>query len=463
MFINKLKTPSIESNAYSKMSYVTLFFKTELTCIPSILSKWLGDYYNNALCNGATWVFLLWWILHTGFNKFLNALLKKLKFKEYERDRLTDILWYLGFYGTGVVYCGAALSQNEVELFNFKKMQVPSISNLPTQVVLGYTLILMFYLHSAFWEGITKMRIINMLSYLFLFFFMLSSYILRVVEISFTLSALISIAQVVLHITKGLFVVLDQRYFYTKILIAALFIVTLAVHVAIHLIVIPLTFIVPLGLKIISDYPNILLLFLLFNLMGWLGAEIYQGVLFKFLNHWLYHGQDIKRKDSISSSDGYEQLDKHQGCLRSLTECALFLPRDDLAYEIQKIRKEIEERRARQLALRKPKNMFVQTLKCMLTINKKLKQKRKRLEDESESSENTDENQQDDLLPDDEHGTHENYEEDVLHKNELGSGDNQNILLFSDDIGISDNSTDSDDVLEQDSNLERKREELMYE
>lgn len=99
----------------------------------------------------------------------------------------------------------------------------------------------------------------------------------------------------------------------------------------------------------------------------------------------------------------------------------------------------------------------------MLTINKKLKQKRKRLEDESESSENTDENQQDDLLPDDEHGTHENYEEDVLHKNELGSGDNQNILLFSDDIGISDNSTDSDDVLEQDSNLERKREELMYE
>lgn len=70
-------------------------------------------------------------------------------------------------------------------------------------------------------------------------------------------------------------------------------------------------------------------------------------MLFKFLNHWLYHGQDIKRKDSISSSDGYEQLDKHQGCLRSLTECALFLPRDDLAYEIQKIRKEIEERRAR--------------------------------------------------------------------------------------------------------------------
>lgn len=55
------------------MSYVTLFFKTELTCIPSILSKWLGDYYNNALCNGATWVFLLWWILHTGFNKFLNV------------------------------------------------------------------------------------------------------------------------------------------------------------------------------------------------------------------------------------------------------------------------------------------------------------------------------------------------------------------------------------------------------
>ncbi|CAG9865168.1 unnamed protein product [Phyllotreta striolata] len=391
MFINKLKDQPIDTITYSKMSFITLFFKTELTCIPNILAKWLGDYYNNALCNGATWVFLLWWMLHMGFNKCIAALLKRLSFKHHERDRLTEVLWYLGFYGTSVVYCGAALSRNEVELFNFKRMNVPSSSVLPTQVVLGYTLISMFYLHSALWEGITKTRIANMASYVCLFLFMLSSYILRVVEISFTLSALISIAYVSSQITKGLIVVLDQKSLCTKIVISALFVTTFALHLSVNLVVIPLTFVIPLGLKLISDYPNILLGFLFCNLIAWLVIEIYNGVLFKFVNHWLYHQQEIKRKDSISSTDGFEQSSKGQGCTSSLVECSLFPPRDDVVFEIQKARREIEERKAKQLALRKPKNMLVQTLKCMLTINKKIKQRRQRLESESESSENTEE------------------------------------------------------------------------
>ncbi|CAG9827465.1 unnamed protein product [Diabrotica balteata] len=392
MFINKREDQPSTSHGH-RMSYLNVFLKTELTCIPSILSKCLGDYYNNALCNGATWVFAFWWILHMGFNKCLNALFKRLKFKQFERDRLINTLWYLGFYGTGLAYCGAALSQNEVELFNFKNMHVPTNNNLPTQVVLGYTLILTFYLHTSIWEGITKARVVNMLAYLFLFLFILSSYILRVVEISFSLSALISIAQVVVQITRGLFVILDQKSFYYKLFIAALFVVTFAIHVAVYFIVIPLTFIVPLGIRILSDYPNILLLFLFFNLLGWMISEIYQSVIFKFAYHWLYHSPDSKRKDSISSNESYEPLDKIQRCSISLIECSLFLPRDDLAFEIQRVRREIQERQSKLMALRKPKNMFVQTLKCMLTINKKIKERRRR--SESESSDNTEDFQED--------------------------------------------------------------------
>lgn len=65
-----------DSNYFSgeKMnSYVSLFLKTEITCIPHIITKYFGDYYNNAICNGATWVFVLWCILHGTFDKLLEV------------------------------------------------------------------------------------------------------------------------------------------------------------------------------------------------------------------------------------------------------------------------------------------------------------------------------------------------------------------------------------------------------
>lgn len=108
-------------------------------------------------------------------------MLKKLRYREFARVRLKSSLWYLGFYGTGLIYCGATLSQNEVELFNFKRMHVPSKSSMTTQVILGFTLICTFYLHSAFWEGLSKGSLLNMLKYLAVFLFFVSSYILRYV------------------------------------------------------------------------------------------------------------------------------------------------------------------------------------------------------------------------------------------------------------------------------------------
>lgn len=55
---------------------------------------------------------------------------------------------------------------------------------------------------------------------------------------------------------------------------------------SVYLIVIPLTFIVPLGLKILSDYPNMLLMFLYLNLLLWMGTEMYQSVSITYLR-WI--------------------------------------------------------------------------------------------------------------------------------------------------------------------------------
>lgn len=55
------------------VSYINLFLKTEITCLPKILTKYFGDYYNNALCNGVTWIFVLWCVVHGLFEMLLEV------------------------------------------------------------------------------------------------------------------------------------------------------------------------------------------------------------------------------------------------------------------------------------------------------------------------------------------------------------------------------------------------------
>lgn len=160
-------------------TYVNLFLKSEITCIPRLLSKYIGSYYNNTLCNADTWMFVIWCGLHAIYNTFLNAFLRKLRFKQYLRDRMLSSLWYLGFFVTSLAYCGATLKQNDVELFNFKKMSVPTFqTHLPSQL-LGYTLISTFYFHSGVWEGVQNNSPIAMAGFVLLGLFMAFSYILR--------------------------------------------------------------------------------------------------------------------------------------------------------------------------------------------------------------------------------------------------------------------------------------------
>ncbi|KAJ8919206.1 hypothetical protein NQ315_012194 [Exocentrus adspersus] len=87
MFINIFKD-KLATDSSRMSSYLNLFLKTEVTCIPKLLRSYMGEYYNNALCNGATWMFILWCVLHIAFDKLIDAFLKKLRYREYVRIRL---------------------------------------------------------------------------------------------------------------------------------------------------------------------------------------------------------------------------------------------------------------------------------------------------------------------------------------------------------------------------------------
>lgn len=46
---------------------------TELTAIPQVLSGYFGKFYSNALCNGCTWLFGVWFVLHIGLDYTVNV------------------------------------------------------------------------------------------------------------------------------------------------------------------------------------------------------------------------------------------------------------------------------------------------------------------------------------------------------------------------------------------------------
>lgn len=60
------------------------------------------------------------------------------------------------------------------------------------------------------------------------------------------------------------------------------------------------------------------------------------------IQHWLYHKDDAKK----------------QACAGTIVECSLFVPRDDLAFNILLMRREIKEREAKYLYI----NMLVMNL-----------------------------------------------------------------------------------------------------
>ncbi|XP_044262545.1 uncharacterized protein LOC123010002 [Tribolium madens] len=339
-------------------SYINLFLKTELTIIPRLLDKYIGNYYNNTLCNGTTWMFACWCILHVFFDNLLNAFLKRIKYREYIRVRLQQSLWYLGFYTTACIYCCATLIRNNLEII---KLKTPfDSSNVASgQLILGFIVVLTFYLHSAFWERLKYCHGFVASGYLCLFFFFCFSYFLRFIEGCFRLTILICSAQIALEVTRVIAIVTKRDNCRGRVLTGIFFTLSLSVFVINYGIIVPLLF----GYPLVRGFtPGVT--FLLTFFLTWLTIEFYSSALIKAVIHWLNHT---------------ETDDKKKKCNLDLVECSLFPPRDDATYNFLLMRKEMKEREERCLSLRKPKNKNVvfQTLKCMVAIKRKLNEKRK--------------------------------------------------------------------------------------
>lgn len=72
-------------------------------------------------------------------------------------------------------------------------------------------------------------------------------------------------------------------------------------------------------------------------------------VLLKAIYHWLYHKEDKVKADG--STEMLNEFSLVPKCDMTLLECSLFKPRDDIAYNIRKLRREMQERKTKYVLL----------------------------------------------------------------------------------------------------------------
>ncbi|GJQ84333.1 hypothetical protein Trydic_g5271 [Trypoxylus dichotomus] len=380
-----LDEPTKESNRNkyykeSEMSHIiNAFLATEITCIPQVLDKYAGKYYSNKISNGATWIFFMWHILHFIFEESVNLLLKKMRIKEYVRVRLKQSVWYLGFYMTSFFYCTATLYKNNVDIFTHGKLLNVENETVPGYLILGFIVLCTFYAHSILWEGLKKGFSISSVSYLLLTTFILLTYFCRKVELSLSLLAIVSLSQFGVELARCISTLLKHDSRIAEILLKVILWAAICLFILTHVIIVPLFFLFPLAYSFVTETKSISLVMLNTALWLWLCAELLNNPLYKYIHHWIYHDFETPRAK----------------CPGTAAECSLFQPRDDVAFNLKIIRQEIKEREAKMMSLRKPRNrnMLLQTLKCMVVIKKKLREK-KSTSSESSDSEDSESEQQ---------------------------------------------------------------------
>lgn len=179
------------------LRYVNIFLKTELTCIPYLVRKYALPRYNNGISNGIIWVFFVWCILHYCFAKFLNvsqslflacifalifmnclkALFKRMCYKNYLIQRLSQSLWYLGFYTVALAYCSTTNWLDYQFRIELKANHLAPTSN----ILWGFVLLATFFAHSALWEGVFNENFSLGLNYVLLTLLLLNTYVMRYV------------------------------------------------------------------------------------------------------------------------------------------------------------------------------------------------------------------------------------------------------------------------------------------
>ncbi|GLV31135.1 hypothetical protein CBL_12209 [Carabus blaptoides fortunei] len=337
----------------------SVFFSKELTCLPSLLDKYIGKYYNNALGNTITWGFFIWFIVHFIFDRFVNVVLKQIKYPEYLRCRIASTLWNFGFSAGSFLYCYATLSRNNVGILNYHtKIQANGTDIVTGHYVFGFMILSTFYGQSCFWEATQNGCLFKTLEYAS--FILLASliYLARHVELLFVLIYINSLMQCVLELSRTFSFQMYNKSFMNGIS-TIYFISHILVSVSFYLIVIPLYIIIPLVKHLVTRL-TIEVLVMNLAMYVWLALNIYNSALSKAIKHYIWH----TARDSTL-------------CGMGLLECSMFPARTDTAFTVTKLRKEIEERRDMLRKQRnKPKAALYQTLKCMVTVRRRIKQRR---------------------------------------------------------------------------------------
>lgn len=186
------------ASKHKMSSYINTFLKTEITCIPRLLHKYAGEYYNNTATNGATWLFFAWCLLHCTFNSLfkvktfnsskLNNLLiflifkaffKRMGCKAYINERLRQSLWCLGFYSAALIYCGASLIRSDFIDSNYRISMSELKGNTSSDLIVGFLFLITFYMHTAVWEAFILENFLLGLNYLLLVLATMTAHYMR--------------------------------------------------------------------------------------------------------------------------------------------------------------------------------------------------------------------------------------------------------------------------------------------
>ncbi|KAF5276875.1 hypothetical protein FQA39_LY06426 [Lamprigera yunnana] len=345
------------------MSYLKAFLENDIV-IPNAMEKFMGKYYNNVLYNGIPWMIVVLYIIHYLFDVLVNALLKKMCFKEYVRIRLKKSLWYLGFYACSFLYCSATAWKNNIRFPHQYKFLTLDVTELVSgQLLAGYALLSAFYTSSFIWEGLQCS--FSSFIYLFLTGFSAFTYFLRYIELVIVFTSTFSAVEFGAELIRCIYCTMKSKNT-SKRLAQGTFCLYLIFFCVVYFIVLPINFLLPLMQGLLHNVSSITMIGLNLTIWGCFACQLYCSPLYRLMQHCWHHK---------------ETQSKVPECVGSFYECALFEPRDDFAYNLKIIKQEIQERREKVNALRQPKkkaSVLFQTLKCMVVLNKKVKHRKEK-------------------------------------------------------------------------------------
>lgn len=339
------------------------FFRHEITSLPQFLISLFGSYYNNAICNGCSLCFLLWYFLHLGFDCFVKKRLKKFGYKTYKCERLKNSLWNCILYGFCMITSYIILSESNLHLF--KILHVNNLKNAQGVTYLNTELVIFvsYCLHTAFWEIGEQHGLKSFFNHILLAVLIILSFALRIVDLALIVVTLLSISKFTTEITKVIYDLGDYGSNTRVTILSSFFVLTEFCFTVNFLIGVPLLCLIPMGKHVIvlwkSSIPA-LKIFYFSLLILWYICALNNSPLFKLIIHWLNH-----------TEKGFK-------CKKHIIECCLFPKRNDDEYNLMLIQKEIQQRteKKKSLKINSKKASLLQIIYCNMKLNQKIKARR---------------------------------------------------------------------------------------